>query len=176
MTTYNILIMGASYGSLLATKLLFGSHKVKLICLPEEADLINAEGTLVRLPVKGRAEPVEIASRKLPGSLSAAGPDAVDPADYDLVVLAMQEPQYRVPAVRGLLDRVAGAKVPCLSLMNMPPLTYLKRIPGLDTDKLKPAYTEAWRMGRVRSGADEPCAAPTRRRSGHRTKRSMCCR
>jgi hypothetical protein len=143
MTTYNILIMGASYGSLLATKLLFGSHKVTLICLPEEADLINAEGTLVRLPVKGRAEPVEIASRKLPGSLSAAGPDAVDPADYDLVVLAMQEPQYRVPAVRDLLDRVAGAKVPCLSLMNMPPLTYLKRIPGLDTEKLKPAYTEA---------------------------------
>jgi hypothetical protein len=143
MTTYNILILGASYGSLLATKLLFGSHKVTLICLPEEADLINAEGTLVRLPVKGRAEPVEIASSKLPGSLSAAGPDAVDPADYDLVVLAMQEPQYRVPAVRGLLDRVGGAKVPCLSLMNMPPLTYLKRIPGLDTDKLRPAYTEA---------------------------------
>ncbi len=143
MTTYNILIMGASYGSLLATKLLFGGHSVKLVCLPEEADLINSEGTRVRLPVKGRDELVEIASAKLPGRLSAGGTDDVDPADYDLVVLAMQEPQYRAPGVRDLLQRVARAKVPCLSLMNMPPLTYLKRIPGLDTERLKPAYTEA---------------------------------
>ena len=35
--TYNILIMGASYGSLLASKLLFGGHSVKLVCLPAEA-------------------------------------------------------------------------------------------------------------------------------------------
>ncbi|HUE45673.1 MAG TPA: hypothetical protein VMO81_05400, partial [Aestuariivirgaceae bacterium] len=141
MTTYNVLVMGASYGSLLATKLLFGGHKVKLVCLPEEADLINAEGTRVRLPVKGREDFVEIDSRKLPGTLSAGGPEE-DPSAYDLVVLAMQEPQYRVPAVRDLLERVARAKVPCLSLMNMPPLTYLKRIPGLDAEKLRPAYTE----------------------------------
>ncbi|HUF45162.1 MAG TPA: hypothetical protein VMN43_07440 [Aestuariivirgaceae bacterium] len=143
MTSYNVLILGASYGSLLATKLLFGGHKVKLVCLPEEADLINKEGTRVRLPVKGRDEPVEIDSRQLPGTLSADGPDAVDPADYDLVVLAMQEPQYRAPGVRDLLARVGRARVACLSLMNMPPLTFLKRIPGLDTGKLKSAYTEA---------------------------------
>jgi hypothetical protein len=74
MTTYDVLVMGASYGSLLATKLLFGGHKVKLICLPEEADLINAEGTRVRLPVKGREDLVEIDSRKLPGTLSAGVP------------------------------------------------------------------------------------------------------
>ena len=65
--TYNILIMGASYGSLLASKLLFGGHQVKLVCLPAEADLINAEGFRVRLPVKGRKDPVEINSRKLAG-------------------------------------------------------------------------------------------------------------
>ena len=29
MTTYNVLIMGASYGSLLAIKLLFAGNKVK---------------------------------------------------------------------------------------------------------------------------------------------------
>ena len=92
-TTYNVLIMGASYGSLLATKLLLGGHSVKLVCLPDEAELINKEGTRVRMPVKGRDELVEIDSRQLPGKLSAATPDAVDPADYDLVALAMQEPQ-----------------------------------------------------------------------------------
>jgi hypothetical protein len=139
---YDILIMGASYGSLLASKILFGGHSVKLVCLPAEADLIKSEGFRVRLPVKGRKDPVELDSRKLPGKVSAAGPADVDPGDYDLVGLAMQEPQYRSPGVRDLLDAVARAKVPCMSIMNMPPLAYLKRIAGLDTDALKPAYTD----------------------------------
>jgi len=139
---YNILIMGASYGSLLASKLLFGGHTIKLVCLPAEADLINAEGFRVRMPIKGRKDPIELDSRKLPGEVSAAGAGDVDPKDYDLVGLAMQEPQYRSPGVRELLDAVAKAKVPCMSIMNMPPLAYLKRIPGLDTDALKPAFTD----------------------------------
>ncbi|HEX6980287.1 MAG TPA: hypothetical protein VF342_13395 [Alphaproteobacteria bacterium] len=135
--------MGASYGSLLAIKLLLAGHNVKLVCLPEEAALINAEGARVRLPVKGRRELVEIDSRKLPGTLSADVPGAVNPADYDLVALAMQEPQYRAPGVRELLDAVAKAKVPCMSIMNMPPLPYLRRIPGLDADALRHCYTDA---------------------------------
>jgi hypothetical protein len=141
--TYNILIMGASYGSLLASKLLFGGHNIKLVCLPAEAGLINAEGFRVRLPVRGRSTPIELDSRKLPGKVSAGGTAAVDPKDYDLVGLAMQEPQYRSPGVRELLDAVARAKVPCISIMNMPPLAYLRRVPGLDADALKPAYTDA---------------------------------
>ena len=142
MATYKILIMGASYGSLLASKILFGGHSVTLVCLPAEADLINAEGFRVRLPVRGRKDPVEIDSRKLPGKVSATGADGVSPADYDLVGLAMQEPQYRSPGVRELLDRVARSRVPCMSIMNMPPLPYMRRIPGLDHDGLKPAYTD----------------------------------
>lgn len=141
-TVYDILILGASYGSLLATKLLLGGHRVTLVCLPAAAEVINREGTRVRLPVKGRGAPVEVDSRKLPGSLSAAGPEAVRPADNQLVVLAMQEPQYGASGVRQLMDRVAAAGVPCMSIMNMPPLPYLKRIPGLDTEPLEPCYTE----------------------------------
>ena len=66
MASYNILILGASYGSLLASKLMFGGHNVTLVCLPAEADLINAEGFRVRMPVRGRKEQIEIDSRKLP--------------------------------------------------------------------------------------------------------------
>jgi hypothetical protein len=139
--SYDTLIMGASYGSLLATKLLMAGHNVKLVCLPSEAEVINKEGTRVRLPIKGR-DAVEIDSRKLPGKLSADAPGAVDPADYDLVALAMQEPQYGSSGVRELLDKVARSKVPCMSIMNMPPLPYLKRVPGLDTEALKTAYTD----------------------------------
>jgi hypothetical protein len=139
----NTLVMGASYGSLLAIKLALAGHDVKLVCLPAEAELINKEGTRVRLPVKGRDGLVEVDSRKAPGSISADVPGAVSPADYDLVALAMQEPQYRSPGVRELLDAVARSKVPCMSIMNMPPLPYLARIPGLQTGALKHCYADA---------------------------------
>jgi hypothetical protein len=139
---YNILILGASYGSLLASKILFGGHHVHLVCLPAEADLINAEGFRVRLPVRGRKDPVVLDSRKLPGKVTAGPATGINPKDYDLVGLAMQEPQYRSPGVRELLDAVAKSRVPCMSIMNMPPLPYVKRIPGLDYDALKPAYTD----------------------------------
>jgi hypothetical protein len=137
-----ILVMGASYGSLLASKLLLAGHTVKLVCLPAEAELINAEGTRVRMPVKGRDGLIELDSRTLPGNLSAAGPQAVDPDGYDLVALAMQEPQYRSSGVRELLDAVARARRPCMSIMNMPPLPYLARMPGIDPARCRDCYTD----------------------------------
>ncbi len=139
---YNILILGAAYGSLLASKMLFGGHKIHHVCLPAEADLINAEGFRVKLPVRGRSEPVLLDSTKLPGKVSASGAQGVNPNDYDLIGVAMQEPQYRSPGVGDLLDAVAKSKKPCMSIMNMPPLPYVKRIPGLDYEALKPAYTD----------------------------------
>lgn len=141
-TKYNTLILGASYGSLLGIKLVLAGHSVKMVCLPDEADLFNKEGARVRMPVRGRDGLVEIDSRELPGKLSAAGTADVDPSEYDLIALAMQEPQYRSPGVRELLDAVGKSGVPCMSIMNMPPLPYLARIPGLDTDRLSVCYTD----------------------------------
>ena len=140
---YKILLMGASYGSLLASKLLFGGHSIHLVCLPAEADLINAEGFKVTLPVRGRKEPVLLESRKLPGKISAGPATGVDPKQYDLIGLCMQEPLYRSPGVRELLDAVGKSRKPCMSIMNMPPLPDIKRIPGLDYEPLKEAYTDA---------------------------------
>ena len=141
-TKYKILIMGASYGSLLGTKLALAGHAVKLVCLPAEAELINQEGAIVRLQVKGREGLVEVNSKKLPGQMSAGGATAFNPADFDLVALAMQEPQYRSPGVRELLEAVAKAKVPCMSIMNIPPLPYLARIPGIDVAACRGCYTD----------------------------------
>ena len=141
--TLKILIMGASYGSLLGTKLALAGHDTHLICLPAEADLINAEGAVVRTPVKGREGLVEVRSNKLPGKITAGGPQEADPSRYDLIALAMQEPQYRSPGVRELLDRVAKSRVPCMSIMNMPPLPYLARVPGLDVSKLEHCFADA---------------------------------
>jgi len=143
MAARSILILGASYGSLLASKIMFAGHNVTLVCLPAEANLINAEGFRVRLPVKGRKDIIEIDSRKLPGRVNAGQPGDFDPKRFDLIGLAMQEPQYRSPGVRELLDAVAKSRVPCMSIMNMPPLPYIKRIPGLDYAALTAAYTDA---------------------------------
>ncbi|MGZ5584587.1 MAG: ketopantoate reductase family protein [Usitatibacter sp.] len=136
------LILGASYGSLLGVKIALAGHDVTLVCLPQEAALINSKGAIVRLPVKGREGLVEVNSRNLPGKLNATGTN-VNPGDYDLIALAMQEPQYRSPGVRELLEAVAKSGKPCMSIMNMPPLPYLARSPGIDTKKLVDSYTDA---------------------------------
>jgi len=140
--TKRVLILGASYGSLLATKLLLAGHSVKLVCLPHEVELVNTEGTRVRMPIKGRDGLLEVDSRKLPGKLSADVPGKINPRDFDLAVLAMQEPQYKSPGVRELLDQIARARVPCMSIMNMPPLPYLARIPGVDPKACRACYAD----------------------------------
>ena len=142
MTPYSVLILGASYGSLLSTKLLMAGHQVSVVCTRSTADLINSGGTLVRFPVKGRAAPVAISSLDLPGALHAVTPDEVDPQGFDLVVLGMQESQYGAAGVRQLMSRIARARKPCLAIMNMPPLSYLKRIPGLDISTLAACYAD----------------------------------
>src|SRR5690348_14023671 len=113
MTTIRILILGASYGSLVGTKLALAGHRVTLVCTRPTAELINREGTTVRFPLRGAA-PLDVASRGLPGSVEAAAPDGVDPAPFDLVVLGMLEAQYGAPGVRELMERIAQARRPCL--------------------------------------------------------------
>lgn len=136
------LILGASYGSLLAAKFMVAGHSSTLVCRPATAALINAEGIRVRMPVKGQAAPVEVDSRRWPGRVNALPPAQVNPADYQLVVLAMQEPQYTDADVRRLMQAVAAARVPCLSLMNMPPLPYLARLPGVALEACRASYTD----------------------------------
>src|SRR5215468_1159240 len=128
---YNVLILGASYGSLFSTKLLMAGHRVALVCTKPTADLINRDGTVVRIPIKGREGLLDISSKKLPGALSGTTPEAIDPGAFDLIVLGMQEAQYGAEGVRELMGRVAKSRKPCLAIMNMPPLPYLERIPGL---------------------------------------------
>src|SRR5450432_4096827 len=78
----NILILGASYGSLLATKLLMAGHNVTLVCRSKTAELINRDGTEVRIKLRDEAVHRAIFSRSLPGKL-----DATTPADVDLPVM-----------------------------------------------------------------------------------------
>jgi hypothetical protein len=117
-------------------------NSVSLVCTKPTADLINREGTVVKFPIKGRESLLDVASGKLPGKLSASTPEEVDPAQFDLVVLGMQEAQYGSKGVRELMGRIAQSRKPCLAIMNMPPLPYLKRIAGLSTETLEGCYAD----------------------------------
>lgn len=146
MSHYRVLIFGASYGSLLATKLALAGHDAMMVCLPHEVEAFNANGAIVRMPARDVEGLIEVNSKQLKGKVTACSPSEANPSDYDLVVLAMQEPQYSATEIGDLLTRVEAAKRPCMSIMNMPPLTYLSRIPGLDTKALRGCYLspEIW--------------------------------
>src|SRR5215475_10334782 len=154
----NILILGASYGSLLATKLLMAGHNVTLVCRRKTADLINRDGTEVRIKLRDEPKHRSIFSRDLPVKRDAAPPQDVDLSRYDMVGLAMQEPQYTNHTIRVLMIKIAVAKLPCLSIMNKPPLPYLKRIAALRDMDLEEAYTNASVWERFEPGLLSLCS------------------
>jgi hypothetical protein len=154
----DILILGASYGSLLATKLLMAGHNATLVCREKTAELINRSGTEVRIRLRGESTHRAILSRDLAGKVDAVAPENVDLSRYDLVGLAMQEPQYTNHTIRVLMMKIAEAKLPCLSIMNMPPLPYLKRIPALANMQLEEAYTNAQVWDRFEPGLVSLCS------------------
>jgi hypothetical protein len=147
MKKFDVLILGASYGSLFACKLALAGHDACMVCLPQEEALINEQGIVIRLPVRGLDNPVEITSQDFEGKVSATSAEAAAPDDYDLVVLAMQEPQYGAPGVRELMQRIASSGKPCVSIMNMPPPPFMARLPAVDIASLEACYTDmaVWR-------------------------------
>jgi len=145
MSTF--LILGASYGSLLATKLAMAGHRVRLVCSRPTAELINREGTRVRFPRKDQPGFLEVHSRDLPGPIDAATPGEIEPGAFEMAVLAMQESQYAEESVTRLMRRIAAVRVPCLAIMNMPPPPYLRRLPRIKPELLADCYAagDAWR-------------------------------
>jgi len=143
---YNTLILGASYGSLLGCKLALAGHPVTLVCTAPTAKLINQRGVVVHFPLRGSDEPAVVYSKSIDTQITGATPSEIDVDKYDLVVLGMQEPQYGNAEVRALMAKIAEAKKPCVAIMNMPPLAYMSRLPGINADSLGGCYadTSVW--------------------------------
>ena len=167
-----VLIYGATYGSLFASKLLLAGHTVRLVCTAAEAESIQNHGTSTAIPIRGSDKSAILESARLPGDLSATTPDQARPGNYDLVVLAMQEPQLRAPEIHDLLARTAAARVPCLSIMNMPPLPFLRRFPQIDSEQCESCYTDptvwdGFDPDLVTHSSADPQAARSDRPGGH---------
>jgi hypothetical protein len=138
----NILSHGASYGSLLATKLLMAGHNVTFFA-GRNAELINRDGTEVRIKHVTRPCTGDLLAR------SARTLDAATPADVDLSRMICRSCPCRnrnTPTIQSgfTMIKIAEAKLPCLSIMTMPPLPYLKRIPALAEMDLEEAYAMPW--------------------------------
>jgi hypothetical protein len=128
----NVLVLGASYGLLPAVKLALAGHAVTVVGRAEEIATMARAPVQLDLPVRRSGErivlAVPVAAHAAPGSLALRAPADAVPEQADFALLAMQEPQFAAPAVAALVARIAAARVPCLSLMNLPPPPFLARL------------------------------------------------
>ena len=143
MKPLRILILGASFGGLLGLRIAAAGHRVTFACREQEAALINRGKLLLRLPAKDHEGTIEIGAAQCPAPPGAGIPAEIDPNQYDLICLAMQEPSYSAPGVRELVGRIAASRIPCLSIMNMPLPPDLAKLAALDVQSLEEIYTEA---------------------------------
>jgi ketopantoate reductase len=137
-----ILFLGASYGVVLGMRIAAAGHRVTFVCREEEAALINDGKIFLHLPAKNRTLPLEIAPHHCSAPPDASDPSGVDPGFYDLAILAMGEPQYSVPDVRALIERIARASIPCLSIMNMPLPPFLRKLADFSVSELQSVFTD----------------------------------
>lgn len=137
-----VLILGASYGLLPGVRLALAGHAVTLIGRATELAAM-AEAPL-RLNITARRGGGNIALEVPPGGNAAlCTPDEARPEAADLVILAMQEPQYGQAEVAALMARIAASGRPCLSIMNLPPPPFLARLGEVDPGKLEGVYASA---------------------------------
>jgi len=134
-----ILIFGASYGILVASKLMLAGYNVTCVCKKEEADLINEKGFFVEFEGY-KNEKIIINSNNLIGKIKAVEPHEINLDNLKLVVLAMQEAQYNDYQIYNNLVKVAKKKIPTISIMNIPPSIFLKNYKLEDFLSFKEAY------------------------------------
>ncbi|RYD82801.1 MAG: hypothetical protein EOP61_41775, partial [Sphingomonadales bacterium] len=149
-TPVNILVLGASYGLLPGTKLALAGHCVTFVARADEIAAITQTGIAIHItPRRDGGEIVlaaPVAERAAPGEVALRVPDAVDLSGVQIVILAMQEPQYQDGAVAALMQRIAAARLPVLSIMNLAPPPFLARLGLTDRSAFQHVYSsgEVW--------------------------------
>lgn len=140
--TARILVLGAAYGLLPALRLALAGHRIELVGKADE--LAAMARAPLRLEMTRRRGGTPLVLELPPGErIVLATPDQADPAAADLAILAMQEPHYAQPQVAALMARIAATRLPCLSIMNLPPPPFLARLGGIDPAALDGVYASA---------------------------------
>ncbi len=160
-----ILVIGASYGALIAARVALAGHRLTLVGHAHELDAMRRHGALIDMPFR---DPPQRHSLRFTAR-DGICPDTADwglslpadarPEDHDLAFLVVQEPQAAAPALLELFERIAAARLPLVSLMNLAPLSYLNRISAFDEVDFHGVHaaTEAWR---ILDGVPQTLASP----------------
>ena len=162
-----VLVIGASYGLLPAAKIAAAGHSVTVVGRIDEVASIARDGVEIEFSPEHILRPP-----MSDAGLSFSIPDTVDPTAFNLVLLAIMEPQVRSTEICNLLKRING-KVPVASIMNMPPPPYLARISSLPKDISKGAYEDPtiWEQlppdRMTLASADPQAFKPDMTRPGH---------
>lgn len=147
---FNVLVLGASYGILPAVKLALAGHAVTVVGRAEEVAALACGPVQVELAMRrtGRRIVLDapLADQPTPGSLTLRTPADAAPGQADFALLAMQEPHFAAPEVAALVARIAAARVPCLSLMNLPPPPFLARLGTVPGSAMEGVFSaaDAW--------------------------------
>jgi hypothetical protein len=146
----NILVLGASYGLLPGVKLSLAGHRVTFVSRAGEAIRMRETGLSVRIPLRRNGKIIElraaVEAEAAPAVAAFRTPEEVDPANYDIVVLAMQEPQFAAPELVALLGKIGRSGLPCLSIMNLPPPPFMARLGDYPGELFEGVYgsSQAW--------------------------------
>lgn len=148
MKVVSVLVLGASYGLLLAARLAQTKAHVTLVCTTQEQQNLHTHGAEVDFLNKQGSAAFQLRIPVQPGRATQAGQLGVVDCDVDLhgidiVFLAFSEPQCATSQPSALLSRIAQKRLPVVSLMNCLPPPYLRRLKALQVDTLIPAYS-AW--------------------------------
>lgn len=144
----DILVLGAAYGLLPSIRLGLAGHRVTVVCREHERKALADEGARATFHRRDGKEgrtlglPAARGRASVPGTLGLVGPET-SPAGFDLVLLAMGEPQFAAPEVAALMAAIADAESPVVTLMNLLPPCFLRRLERFDVEALRAAY-RAW--------------------------------
>ena len=133
-----LLFLGGAYGSVLAVKCALAGHKVDVVCRAQEAANINNGRLTIHFPGNdGHSIGVSQCKKNIRG----IAPLSVEPSDYALCFLCMQEPQFADEDIVSLITQLVSLSIPIISLMNMPLPPYLLGRMGVDL----PAAPKIWK-------------------------------
>ena len=122
MSKKKVLVIGANYGLLLAGMLQERDFDVEVFGTEKEVETLNQEGFSFNMNDSfWRFAP----SNKLK-FINSFNED-----NYDLVILAVQEPTLSNPKIVEILSFISKNSIPILSIMNIPLLNFLKDIVGI---------------------------------------------
>lgn len=153
MSNISVLVLGASYGLLVASRLAQAGVLVTVVCTPEEQQDLICNGAQVDFinnsdEIKFKLQlPVTSGQSTKVGCIGVVGCEtSLD--RFSMVFLAFSEPQCAMPKPNSLLVRIAQAGLPVVSLMNCLVPTFLRRLNGLPVEAVEPAYyaTPIWRL------------------------------